>query len=83
MHPLVTMADSIETKLIDKRVVQRYLKKGRVDEKEYERHLKALPDLSEQAVPIEAALDSEALDDLDEDDDETPPDAGPEAVRVG
>ncbi len=83
MHPLVTMSDEIEIKLVDKRVVQRYVRKGRLDEKEYERHLKSLPDLAEQAVPIKAALDSEALDDLDEDDDETPPDAGPEAVREG
>jgi pantothenate kinase len=63
------MPDDIDTKLIDKRVVQRYLKKGRVDEKDYERHLKALPDLAEHAVAIEAALDSEALDDEDEDDE--------------
>ncbi len=58
------MADPFETKLIDKRVAHRYLKKGRLDEKEWEKHLKALPDLADQAVPIESALD---LDDLDDD----------------
>ncbi len=51
------MAEDIERKLIDKRVVQRYLRKGRLDEKDYEKHLKALPDLAEQAVPIESDLD--------------------------
>jgi uncharacterized membrane protein YqiK len=60
------MSEDIERKLIDKRVAQRYLKKGRLDEKDYDRHIKALPDLSEQAVPIESNLDSEQVDDLDE-----------------
>ena len=55
------MAD-IETKLLDKRVSSRYLKKGKLDEKEYERLQKALPDLADQAVPVE----SEFEDDLDE-----------------
>ncbi len=72
------MPDEIDRKLVDKRVVQRYLKKGRLDDKEYERHLKALPDLAEQAIPIEAALDSEALDDLDDEADEAAPEAPPE-----
>ena len=75
MHPLVTMSDQIDNKLLDKRVVQRYLKKNRVDEKDYERHLKSLPDLAESAVPMEAALDSEAVDDLDDEDDDA--DEGP------
>jgi len=55
------MAD-IETRHLDKRVAQRYLRKGKVDEKEYERHLKALPDLADQAVPVESEFE-----DLDED----------------
>jgi thiamine-phosphate pyrophosphorylase len=42
----VTMADDIDRKLADKRVVQRYLKKGQLDGKEYEKHLKSLPDLA-------------------------------------
>jgi hypothetical protein len=66
------MPDDIERKLVDKRVAQRYLKKGRLDEKEYDRYLKALPDVSEQAVPVESNLDADDLvDDVeDEDDDE-------------
>lgn len=54
------MAD-IETKHLDKRVAHRYLKKGKLDEKEFERHLKALPDLADQAVPVESEFE-----DLDE-----------------
>jgi hypothetical protein len=54
------MTDQFQNKQIDKRVVHRYLKKGIVDEKEYERHTKALPDLAEQAMPVEALIDPEA-----------------------
>jgi hypothetical protein len=63
------MAETFENKLIDKRVVHRYLRKGTVDEKEYATHLKALPDLEEQALPLDAALDDDFLDEDDVDDD--------------
>ena len=68
------MADPIDNKLVDKRVAQRYVRKGIVDEKDYEKHLKALPDLADQAMPIEASMDSDDFDDLDDVDDvdETP-----------
>ncbi len=61
------MADQLENKTVDKRVALRYLRKGIVDEKEYERHLKSLPDLAEQAMPVEASIEQ---DDLDDDDGE-------------
>jgi hypothetical protein len=51
------MADVPENKLIDKRVVARYLRKGTLDEKEYERLLKALPDLADQALPVESEFE--------------------------
>jgi len=57
------MADGFENKQIDSRVVRRYLRKGIVDEKEYAAHLKALPDLEENALSVEAALDGDILDD--------------------
>ncbi len=56
------MAETVDAKLYDKRVVQRYVRKGRVDEKEYERHLKSLPDLEDQAVPVESEFEDTALD---------------------
>lgn len=59
------MPDDIDRKLVDKRVAQRYLKKGRLDEKDYEKHIKSLPDLAEQAIPIESALD----DDFEDEDE--------------
>ncbi len=60
------MPDEIETKLIDKRVAQRYLRKGRLDEKDYDRYLKSLPDLADQAVPVESDLDDDDLGAPDE-----------------
>jgi len=65
------MSEEIDRKLLDKRVAQRYLKKGRLDEKEWEKHLKALPDLAEQAVPIESALDPDLDDDPEPDEPAT------------
>jgi len=40
-------------KYLDRRVVERYLKKGLIDEKEYARLLKALPDLADRAVKVD------------------------------
>jgi hypothetical protein len=59
------MAETYEIKLIDRRVVKRYVRKGVVDEKEYAAHLKALPDLESQALSVESAMDGELDDDLD------------------
>ncbi|HET6413935.1 MAG TPA: hypothetical protein VFG53_17895 [Anaeromyxobacter sp.] len=55
------MADPIETRLVDKRVAHRYLRKGLLDEKEYERHMKSLPDLSDQALSVEASIEGQDL----------------------
>ncbi len=56
-----------ENKLVDKRVVARYIQKGLVDEKDYEQLLKKLPDLESQALPMDAAMD---LDDFELDDED-------------
>jgi hypothetical protein len=64
------MADEIDRKLLDKRVAQRYLKKGVLDEKEYEKHLKSLPDLEQQALPLDADLEAPNALDLDDDDED-------------
>jgi hypothetical protein len=59
------MAEMYEIKLIDRRVVKRYVRKGVVDEKEYAAILKALPDLESQALSVESAMDGEFDDDSD------------------
>jgi hypothetical protein len=58
----------IEIKLVDRRTAPRYLRKGVLDEKDYEKYLKSLPDVADQAVPVEAAMEGE--DDLDDDDED-------------
>ena len=60
------MADTFENKVVDRRVVQRYLRKGVVDEKEYEQYLKRLPDVGEQAVPIESEIEHVDTEPADE-----------------
>jgi hypothetical protein len=38
---------------LDRRTVERYLKRGMIDEKEYARYLKSLEDLAEKASGVE------------------------------
>ncbi|HYD41818.1 MAG TPA: hypothetical protein VEB43_13400 [Anaeromyxobacter sp.] len=71
------MADPIETKLVDKRVAHRYVRKGILDEKEWEKHLKGLPDLADKALPLEAEMDGDELDDEELEEPQAP--AGPTA----
>ncbi len=62
------MADPIENRLVDKRVAQRYLRKGKLPEKQYDTYLEALPDLADQALPVEASMgggdEPDLLDDV-------------------
>ncbi len=44
-------------------MAHRYLRKGVVDEKDYEKYVKSLPDLAEQAVPVEASIEHDELED--------------------
>ena len=60
---------TIDPKYADKRTVERYIQLGLVDEKEWEKHLKALPDLAESAAKVEATLDDDDYDDDDDIDD--------------
>lgn len=47
----------------DKRTLQRYTQQGLIDEKAYEKHLKALPDLADKAEKLQAEADEYILDD--------------------
>ncbi len=60
------MADQIENRHVDKRVAQRYVKKDVLEEKDWDKHLKSLPDLADQAIAIEAAMEGEPDDEGDE-----------------
>lgn len=52
--------------MIDKRVVDRYLRKGMLDAKEYDKLIKAIPDRADNAEP----MGDDDGDDEDEDGDE-------------
>jgi len=56
------MSEMTETKHLDQRVVARYIRRGKLDEKEFERHLKALPDLEDKAVPVESEFEENYID---------------------
>ncbi|MGI5860938.1 MAG: hypothetical protein ACOX6T_02655 [Myxococcales bacterium] len=51
------MADTADLKLFDKRLVSRNLKKGLLDPKDYERYLKSLPDVADNAASVEATVE--------------------------
>ncbi len=67
------MADPIDSKLTDKRVAHRYVRKGILDEKDYEKHMKSLPDLADQALSVEASMEG---DELDDEPEESPASSG-------
>jgi hypothetical protein len=63
--------------VFDIRTVERNIKKGHTTRKEYEKYLKALPDVAANvAPPEEDELDDDELDDSD-DSDETEAPAAP------
>jgi hypothetical protein len=52
----------VEQRYLDKRTIERYVRSGRLDEKNYEKLLKALPDLAEKAENISTRMDDEDFD---------------------
>ena len=55
------MSDVPES-LVDKRVVERNISKGRVDKKDYDKHLESLPDVAENAAEVEVERDKSDSD---------------------
>ena len=51
--------DEIPIQYLDRRVVERYIKRGLLDEKDYARHIKALEDLAEKAGNVETEFTSD------------------------
>jgi hypothetical protein len=51
--------DEIPIQYLDRRVVERYIKRGLLDEKDYARHLKSLEDLAEKAGNVETEFTSD------------------------
>ena len=50
--------EEIPIRYLDRRVVERYVKKGLLDEKDYQRYLKSLEDLAEKAGSVETEFTS-------------------------
>jgi hypothetical protein len=62
------MAETMDPKNADKRTWQRYALLGLLDEKAYERHLKALPDIADKGVSVDTVMFENEIDDEDEKD---------------
>jgi nitrogen regulatory protein PII-like uncharacterized protein len=60
------MAEAMDPKNADKRTWQRYAVLGLLDEKAYERYLKALPDLAEKAVSLQTVMFENEIDEDEE-----------------
>ena len=61
------MADTVDIKFLDKRTADRYMRTGLLDEKDWDKHLKGLPDLAEKAVSVESTMfEDEEVDAEDE-----------------
>ncbi len=59
------MADTVDSKQFDKRTAARYRESGLLDEKAWEKHLKSLPDLAEDALTVDTRMSSEPDEDRD------------------
>lgn len=61
---------SRESRKFDTRTMERFLRDGRISEEEYQKHLDALPDVSEKAVPVEVQLSPVASEEEQEAEEE-------------
>lgn len=60
--------DAKNVGLFDTRTVERNIRKGLITRKDYEKHLKGLPDAADKVLPADAASPAD-LDDLDDEDE--------------
>ena len=61
--------EPISPMIVDKRVVERNIKKGLLSREDFDKHLSALPDVADQAETVQARLGEEPDDDEDDVDD--------------
>ncbi len=50
-----------EQRYLDKRTVERYQRSGNLDEKAYEKHLKALPDLAVKSESVVTFMEDDVM----------------------
>jgi hypothetical protein len=66
----------------DVRTLERRLRRGQLTKKDYEKHLKSLPDIADKAAAVEPDdLDDDDDDDDDDLDDDLPDDEADDAVE--
>lgn len=56
------MAKQVDDFLVDKRIVERNMKKGLLGKKEYEQYLKSLADVEENAEVVDLEAEEEAAE---------------------
>ena len=63
----------LDPKKADKRTAERYMRNGRLDEKDYRKQVEELPDVADKAAPVETkmyTLDEDLEDEEDFEDEE-------------
>ncbi len=60
---MASSMSEIDLRYTDKRTAERYIKQGLLDEKAYEKHIKTLPDVTENSVRVQAEAEEYILDD--------------------
>ena len=51
------MPENPDPRFVDRRTFERYLRNRQLDEKDYERYFKNLPDLADKAATVETVMD--------------------------
>ena len=54
------MAQDIDIRNMDRRILDRLVRRGEVSEKDVEKALKQLPDAAEESAPVDVKMDLEA-----------------------
>jgi hypothetical protein len=66
-------ADAKSARLFDRRTIDRNIKKGLLTRKDYDKHLKALPDITEKGTHGSDEPDTDDIDDTDDAGDDAAP----------
>lgn len=54
------MATPIDPRYTDLRTVTRYIERGAIQQKDYDRYVSEIPDVADKAVPVETQQESES-----------------------
>lgn len=54
------MATELDLTTLDKRLVERFIKRNQLSEKEWDKHVRSLPDLESQSQSVETRFETSA-----------------------